>query len=44
MESEVLGADRKELEVAVIEGVVGQKEILVSLKLMKKWGLVHDDT
>ena len=42
MESEVLGPDRKELEVAVIEGVEGSKEILVSLKLMKMWGMVHD--
>ena len=42
METEVLGTDKKELEVAVIEGVEGNKEILVSLKLMKMWGLVHD--
>ena len=42
METEVLGTDKKELEVAVIEGVEGNKEILVSLKLMKMWGMVHD--
>ena len=42
MESEVLGPDRKELEVAVIEGVEGNKEILVSLKLMKAWKMVHE--
>ena len=35
LESEVLGAVRKEMEVAVIEGMVGMKEVLVSLKLMK---------
>ena len=28
--------------VAVIEGVEGNKEILVSLKLIKMWGIVHD--
>ena len=42
LESEVLGSDRKQLEVAVIEGVEGIKEVLVSLKLMKMWGMVHD--
>ena len=42
LETEVLGTDKKELEVAVIEGVEGSKEILVSLKLMKMWGMVHD--
>ena len=42
METEVLGTDKKELEVAVREGVDGNKEILVSLKLMKMWGMVHD--
>ena len=41
METEVLGSERKELEVAVIEGVEGNKEILISLKLMKMWGMVH---
>ena len=41
METEVLGIERKELEVAVIEGVEGNKEILISLKLMKMWGMVH---
>ena len=41
MESGVLGPDKKEIEVAVIEGVEGNKEILVSLKLMKSWKLVH---
>ena len=38
----MLGSDRKELEVAVIEGVEGNKEILVSLKLMKTWKMVHE--
>ena len=42
LESEVLGDGRKQMEVAVIEGVEGEKEVLVSLKLMKMWGLVHD--
>ena len=42
LESEMLGSDRKELEVAVIEGVEGNKEILVSLKLMKTWKMVHE--
>ena len=35
LESEVLGDGRKQMEVAVIEGVEGEKEVLVSLKLMK---------
>ena len=30
------------MEVAVIEGVEGEKEVLVSLKLMKLWGMVHE--
>ena len=38
----MLGIDEKQLEVAVIEGVEGSKEILVSLRLMKMWGMVHD--
>ena len=42
LESEVLGAVRKQMEVAVIEGVEGVKEVLVSLKLMKMWGMVHN--
>ena len=42
LESEMLGSDRKELKVAVIEGVEGNKEILVSLKLMKTWKMVHE--
>ena len=41
MKAEVLGEDRKKLEVAVIEGLEGNKEILVSLKLMKAWNFVH---
>ena len=39
--SKVLGEEKKQLEVAVIEGVDGNKEILVSLKLMKAWKMVH---
>ena len=42
LESETLGVHRKELELAVIEGVEGNKEILVSLKLMKTWKMVHE--
>ena len=42
MQSDVLGPKKKELEVAVIEGVEGSKEILVSLKLMKAWKVVHE--
>ena len=42
LESEMLRSDRKELDVAVIEGVEGNKEILVSLKLMKTWKMVHE--
>ena len=41
MKAEVLGEDRKKLEVAVIVGQEGSKEILVSLKLMKVWNVVH---
>ena len=36
-----MGEDRKKLEVAVIEGQEGSKEILVSLKIMKAWNVVH---
>ena len=36
LESDVLGGGRKEMEVALIEGVEGEKEVLVSLKLMKE--------
>ena len=42
MKSKVLGQEKKQLEVAVIEGVEGNKEILVSLKLMKAWKMVHE--
>ena len=42
LESDVLGDGRKEIEVAVIQGVEGEKEVLVSLKLMKEWGMVHE--
>ena len=41
MQAEVLGDDRKKLEVAIIEGQEGSKEILVSLKLMKAGNVVH---
>ena len=39
MKAEVLGEDRKKLEVAMIEGQEGSKEILGSLKLMKAWNV-----
>ena len=42
MKSKILGEEKKQLEVAVIEGVEGNKEILVSLKLMKAWKMVHE--
>ena len=42
MEAEVLRPDKKQLEVAVIQGQEDTKENLVSLKLMKMWDVVHD--
>ena len=39
--AEVLGSDGKQLEVAVIHGQEYNKEILVSLRLMKAWNGVH---
>ena len=42
MEAEVLGPAMKQLEVAVIKGQEDTKKILVSLKLMKMWDVVHN--
>ena len=42
MEAEVLGDGRREIEVAVIQGVGDEKEVLVSLRLMKDWGMIHE--
>ena len=41
IKAEVLGSVKKQLEVAVIRGQDDTKEILVSLKLLKLWNLVH---
>ena len=40
-QAEVLGYDKKQLEVAVIQGQKDNKEILVSLRLMKAWSMAH---
>merc|ERR1712015_490241 len=42
IESEVLGEGRKEIECAIIQGTEGTKEVLISLKLMKNWGMIHE--
>ena len=41
IKAEVLGEDRKKLEVAMIEGLEGSKEVLVSMKLVKAWNVLH---
>ena len=41
IKAEVLGSVKKQLEVAMIRGQDDTKEILVSLKLLKLWNLVH---
>ena len=38
MQAEVSGSDSKQLEVALIQGQEDNKEILVSLRLMKEYG------
>ena len=39
--TQVLGEKRKLIEGAVLEGNILDREILISLKLLKDWGLVH---
>ena len=39
--TQVLGEKRKLVEGAVLEGNTNDREILISLKLLKDWGLVH---
>ena len=42
IESDVLGDGRKEIECAIIQGTEGTKEVLISLRLMKNWGMIHE--
>ena len=39
--TQVLGEKRKLVEGAVLEGNTNDREILISLKLLNDWGLVH---
>ena len=39
--TQVLGDKRKLIEAAVLEGNTNYREILISLKLLKTWGLIH---
>ena len=41
MKAEVLGTAKKHTEIAVVRGQDDTKEILVSLKLMKLWNVLH---
>ena len=38
----VLGDKRKLIEAAVLEGNQNDREILISLKILKTWGLIHE--
>ena len=41
VKSQVLGARRKRVRAAVLEGNNSEREILISLELLQKWDLVH---
>ena len=44
LEADVLGPSKKQMEEAVTKGQDDNKELLVSLKLMKLWDVVHMTT
>ena len=40
-DTQVLGDKKKLIEAAVFEGNANDREIRISLKILKNWGLIH---